>query len=73
MAKKRYYDNSSDGSMINSDSSAMANLPQDVKIIKYPSTSGYLNENLNDGMSGIDGQMKKDNSKKISNLQPEKY
>jgi len=73
MAKKRYYSGGDFGSMISPNSSAIANLPQEVMIKKYPETSGYLKENLNDGISGIDSQMGKDNSKKNKNLQPEKF
>ena len=57
---------------ISSDKSAFANLPQNVIIKKYPSSSGFLPENLNDGLSGIDKQMGLDNSKKSGNLKPKK-
>ena len=70
MAKKRFHNSDS---MINADTSAMANLPQNVIIKQYPSTTGYMSEGLNDGLSGIDSQISKDNSKKKSKLQPEKF
>ena len=47
-------------------------MPQNVIFKKYPPSSGYLPENLNDGLSGIDSQIGKDNSKKSSNLKPKK-
>ena len=50
----------------------MANLPQGVIIKKYPSSFGYLPENLNDGLSGIDKQVSLDNAKKRGNLKPKK-
>jgi len=69
MMAKRYYD---DG-MINVDTSAMANFPQNVIIKTYPRPAGELTENLNDGLSGVDSQMSKDNSKRKSTQQPEKW
>lgn len=72
MAKK-YYDSVSGAPMISNDSSKPANMPQDVVMRDYPKNTGYLNDNLNDGISGVDGQISKDNSKKNKNLQPEKY
>lgn len=67
MAKKYY-----DGGMISGDSSSIANLPQQVVIKKYPEVGGYSDETLNDGISGIDSQISKDNAKKKSNKQPGK-
>ena len=62
-----------DGSMLFEDRSAIANLPQNVKYHLYPKAVGGLGENLNDGITGIDHQEKKDDSKMKSHLQPEKY
>lgn len=70
---KRYYDNDSDGSMINTDPSAMANLPQNVLIMKYPRETGEMNETLDDTIKGIDKQKGQDNSKRNQHEQPEKY
>lgn len=56
MAKKRYY-NGGD-SMINS--SGPAGLPTGVVRKYYPSDGGYMPEGLNDGLSGIDAQIKSD-------------
>jgi len=70
---KRYYDSVSGSEMISSTNSGFANMPKEVVFKEYPKNDGFLKENLNDGMSGIDNQIKKDNSKKNSNLQPEKY
>ena len=69
---KRYYNDGDLGGMIKEDKSAMCNLPQNVIIKKYPSVDGFSSENLNDGMGGVDSQMKKDNSAKKAGLQPEK-
>ena len=69
MAKKFY---STKEGMLNSDKSAPANMPQKSFIKIYPESPGYLPENLNDGMSGIDSQMGLDNTKKKSSLKPKK-
>jgi len=71
MAKKRYYDGK-DG-MIKKDMNAQANMPQQSIMKPYPKSPGYLPENLNDGLSGIDSDMKFDNAKKMGNLKPEKF
>jgi len=49
-----------------------ANMPQEVIMKYYPSKSGGMPENLDDTMKGIDLQMKQDNAKKNSHIQPEK-
>ena len=65
---KRYYDEG----MISEDRSAMANLPQQVVIKKYSTPEGFLPENLNDGLSGVDKQISLDNAKKRGSLVPKK-
>lgn len=81
---KRHYDESyaghagrrkqemRDAGMISEDHSAIANMPQNVMMKAYPKEGGYLPENLDDTLSGVDRQMSKDNSKKMSHLDPKK-
>lgn len=61
-----------DSQMIYENHSAIANLPQEVMIKHYPSVSGYMPAGLDDGISGIDRQMSKDNSQKMIHLSPRK-
>lgn len=53
MAKKKFYD----GNLATTND--MANMPQDVKITKIPEAP-YASYDVNDGISGIDSQMKGD-------------
>ena len=62
MAKKRYHGGESFDSMIKADPSKVANMPQDVVMKMYPPSPGYFNPELNDGLSGIDSQVKADAS-----------
>ena len=62
-----------DSGMISEDHSAIANLPQNVMMKPYPRPGGYMPEDLDDTIRGIDEQMSKDNSKMEKHLQPEKY
>lgn len=85
MAKKRHYEGSYEGlenarnmerkdfSMISEDRSAIANLPQSVKYTSWPKSSHYHDYGLDDTISGINEQQRKDNSKMEKHLQPEKY
>ncbi len=61
-----------DAGMIREDHSAVANLPQGVVMSYYPKDSGFLPENLDDTIRGIDHQMGYDNGKKFSHLYPKK-
>ena len=61
MAKK-FYDN---GPTLSADKSATANMPTKVKMVVYPEGSFGLGGSLNDGLSGVDNQMKKDTPSKI--------
>lgn len=75
MAKKRYYDkmkSAQDGGMI-AGPVGSALMPQNVIIKKYPRGNTYLPENINDGMSGIDNQIKTDINDTKSDLAPDKY
>jgi hypothetical protein len=62
MAKKRFH---------NSDSSFSKTDPSEVIIKAYPKVGGYLPEDINDGISGIDEQMSQDNNKKLKHLKSE--
>ncbi len=88
MAKKRYYDNSNefyagaearrkqemeDGSMIQEDRNAIANLPQEVKMTMYPKPNDYLPETIDDSIRGIDEQMGADNEGRRKNFKPKKF
>lgn len=61
-----------DAGMIHEDHSAMANMPQSVKMTPYPKSYGYLPEDLDDTMRGIDRQLGYDNGKKMSHFMPKK-
>lgn len=61
-----------DGEMIGNNNSAHANMPTEVVMKNYPDASSYLPENINDGGTGIDEQLRMDNSKKNSKLKPKK-
>ncbi len=62
-----------DGGTIFEDHSQVANLPQEVIMRAYPKPAGYMPDNLDDTIRGIDRQMEMDNRKKLAHLQPEKY
>jgi len=75
MPKKRYYDkkmSKSDGAMIGG-ATGIANMPTEVVQKYYPKGGGFLPENINDGLSGIDKQVSRDEGKTKSNLSPTKY
>lgn len=61
-----------DAGMLYEDHSAIANLPQDVKIKPYPKTGPYMPEVLNDDLSGIDAQMNYDDSQRRAHWYPKK-
>ncbi len=61
-----------DGGMIFEDHSAIANMPQEVKITAYPKTGPYIPEMLDDTIRGVDKQMDKDDSKRKANFLPKK-
>jgi len=72
MPKKKYYGK---GGMISSDSSATANLPQNVMIKKYPEVGYGQKELLNDTISGVDQQMNDDahGGKHKTKVNPDKW
>jgi hypothetical protein len=61
-----------DGGMIREDHSAIANLPQQVMMKPYPKPGGYMPEDLDDTIRGVDGQMGMDNSKRRAHFAPKK-
>jgi hypothetical protein len=61
-----------DAGMIREDHSAIANLPQNVSMKPYPKEGGYLPEDLDDTLRGIDRQMGFDNRKKMEHFYPKK-
>jgi hypothetical protein len=87
MAKKRYYESQEmyaglserrrmemqDAGMIHEDRSQVANLPQEVIMKAYQKPAGYMPEDLDDTIRGIDRQISMDNVKKMKHMQPEKY
>jgi hypothetical protein len=73
--KKRYYDkkmSARDGAMI-SGKLGIALMPTEVMMKYYPKDGSYLPENLNDGMSGIDKQMRDDVTGAMKDLSDTKY
>lgn len=60
-----------DGAMMGG-ARGFANMPQEVIFRTYPTTPSGMPEKLDDTISGIDTQMKQDNSKKMKTLQREK-
>jgi hypothetical protein len=63
---------SQDGSMLNDDRSAVANMPQDVKYHGWPSSDIYTPENLDDTIRGINAQKNLDGNKMKARLVPKK-
>ena len=59
--------------MVSNDSSAIANMPQEVMIKPYPRTGPYMPEDLDDTLTGIDRQMDMDDSKRKATMKPHKY
>ncbi len=61
-----------DGGMISEDHSAIANLPQSVMMKPYPKPDGYMPEDLDDTIRGIDEQVAMDNNKRKAHFKPKK-
>ena len=63
-----------DGSMLNEDRNATANMPQDVKYHKWPHTNDYLYTDgvLDDTGRGVDRQIEMDLSKARKHFMPKK-
>lgn len=62
-AAARYAMEKKDGSMIHENHNAIANMPQEVMIKPWPARPGYLPEDLDDTISGIDRQLSMDDPK----------
>ena len=59
--------------MISENHSAIANLPQEVMIKPYPPMPGYMPEDLDDTIHGIDRQMEGDHRAAKGGLKPMKF
>lgn len=74
MAKKKYYDSSDmGGEMIGSGMNDYAGLPANPVVKLYPKPGYSSDESLNDGIKGIDVQIKDDMKNKKKKTFPEKY
>ncbi len=81
MAKKRFHSAEGarrssemrDSGMLHDNKSAVANMPQDVKYHAWPSAHVGLDSRIDDTISGINDQMRSDESKARSILNPKKY
>jgi hypothetical protein len=62
-----------DGGMIREDHSAIANLPQEVRITPYEKTGPWMPEVLDDTIRGVDGQMDADDNGRRKHFRPHKY
>jgi len=75
MPKKRYYDkkmSKKEGGMI-SKTDGFACMPTGVVMKLYPKDMGYMPENLNDGLSGVDSQVSSDFNSARRDLSKTKY
>jgi len=81
-AKKRHHDSANerrhlemkDAGMISEDKSQVANMPQSVVYKSYSSEKyGMMDERINDRVSGIDEQVRDDESKARKHMKPTKY
>jgi hypothetical protein len=62
-----------DGSMLNEDRSAVANLPQEVKYHAWPSNRTYAEWKLDDTIRGIDEQESADGRGMMKHKSTKKY
>ena len=72
MAKKKKFYASRDV-MLTADPSAIANMPQDVKMVPFPKTIYGTDPDLNDRLSGLDAQINKDISTRMKYKSRSKY
>lgn len=61
-----------DANMIHEDHRAVANLPQNVIMRPYGDAGGYLPEDLDDTIGGVDRQMNYDGKKRNDGFMPKK-
>jgi hypothetical protein len=71
-AESRRSEERQEGGMLSEDKSAIANMPQQVMIKMYPKPEGYMPEDLDDTLRGVDGQMDADTSKRRAHFKPKK-
>ncbi len=70
--KSRRNQENEDAGMIREDHSAIANLPQNVMMKAYPRPGGYMPEDLDDTIRGVDDQMAMDNRLRMKTFAPKK-
>jgi hypothetical protein len=59
--------------MLTEDHGAMANMPQNVKMMYFPHDTGpYLPLDYDDTLMGIDRQEREDNTQKMRHMKPRK-
>ena len=68
----RHNQEAADGTIINEDHSAMANLPKEVMVKEYPKVYGNLDGFLDDTIRGIDKTIK-ENTPHGTSFVPKKY
>lgn len=76
MPKKKYYGSKmkpAQESGMTAGAVGASLLPQAFILKYYPKDGGYLPENLNDGLGGIDKQVNKDVRDTKKELSPDKY
>lgn len=61
-----------DGGMLSEDRGAIANMPQSIIMKAYPKSYGYLPEDLDDTIRGVDGQIEMDDRKRKEHFHPKK-
>lgn len=61
-----------DANMIHEDHRAVSNLPQNVIMKSYGDAGGYLPEDLDDTIAGVDRQMNYDGKKRNDGFYPKK-
>lgn len=61
-----------DGGMLHEDRSAIANMPQNIIMRAYPVNGGYLPEDLDDTIKGVDEQINMDDRKRKEHFHPKK-
>ncbi len=72
VSEYRRYKEMYEAGIIHEDPRAVANLPQEVRYEAYPKAAGYLPEDLDDTLRGVDRQMGYDNRKKMEHFYPKK-
>lgn len=68
----RHTQEAEDGGMLHEDRSAIANMPQNIIMRPYPKNMGYLPEDLDDTIRGVDEQIGMDDRKRKEHFKPKK-